>query len=251
MKNTLFTILLLLAPVTAFSQVNIESIRSTESNKSFWGEVKGGLELQRGNVNITSYDIDFLAHFKKNKHHTFLQTKTSKGSQSKSDFKNNTFVHLRWTWMTWKLLGIELFTQLQQDQFKNLEVRQLNGIGLRSELLRLKSFTLSLGTGAMSDYEKISRSKESILIRSTSYLTFVKSIDEKKKNLILFTLYYQPLFDNHKDYRVNLEANVRTILISSWNIFVDNSVNYLYDTVPPEGIDTNDLVIKTNITYVW
>ena len=250
MKNIILTILLLL-PISAFSQVNIESIRNTQNEKSFWGEVKGGLELQRGNVNITSYDIDFLTHFKKNKHHAFLQTKTSKGSQSKSTFKNNSFVHLRWTWMTWDLLGIELFTQLQQDQFKNLEIRQLNGIGLRFEILNLKTFTLSLGTGAMTDYEKISNNKESTLLRSTSYLTFIKSIDEKKKNLILFTLYYQPLFDNPKDYRVNLETNVRTILISSWNIFIDNSVNYLYDTVPPEGINTNDLVIKTNITYTW
>ena len=67
MKNIILTILLLL-PVSAFSQVNIESIRNTQNEKSFWGEVKGGLELQRGNVNITSYDIDFLTHFKKNKH---------------------------------------------------------------------------------------------------------------------------------------------------------------------------------------
>ena len=79
----------------------------------------------------------------------------------------------------------------------------------------------------------------------------IKSFDKKKKNLILLTLYYQPLFDNHSDYRINLEANVRTILISSWNISLDNSINYMYDTKPPEDVLTNDFIIKTRLVYTW
>jgi hypothetical protein len=238
-------------PNFVFGQVNIESIRNNNKEKPLWGEVKGGLELQRGNVDITSFDLDILIHFKKKKHHVFLQSKNSQGQQTDKKFKNNSFVHLRWTWMTWDIVGLELFTQLQQDEFKSLKLRQLNGGGFRAEILKRKDFSLSFGTGAMLDYEEVDEKEKSTFWRSTSYLTLIKTFDKKKKNLTLFTLYYQPLFNNPKDYRVNLEANVRTILISSWNIFVDNSINYLYDTEPPEGINTNDLIIKTNITYTW
>jgi len=236
---------------TAFSQVNIESIRSQNKEAVFWGEVKGGLELQRGNVDITAFDSDILVHFKKNKHHTFLQTKSSQGRQSGNEFKNNSFAHLRWTWMTWKILGFEMFTQIQQDEFKALNIRQLNGIGLRSEIIQSKNLSLSLGTGVMTDYEMLKDRKESTLIRSTSYITMAKSVSKDRKNLILFTLYYQPLFTNQEDYRINLEANVRTILISSWNISLDNTLKYMYDTNPPEDILTNDILIKTSLLYAW
>ena len=242
---------MLLLPSLSFGQVNIESIRNSESTKSLWGEVKGGLELQRGNVDVTSFDSDILIHFKKNKHHTFLQTKSSQGRQSGNKFKNNSFAHLRWTWMQWKFLGFEMFTQLQQDEFKSLQIRQLNGIGVRSELFHYKNFVMSLGTGAMTDYEMLKDRTESTLIRSTSYITMAKSVSKDKKNLILFTLYYQPLFTNQEDYRINLEANVRTILISSWNISLDNSINYMYDTKPPEDVLTNDLTIKARLVYTW
>ena len=251
MKKILFILILIITPVFSFGQVNIESVRNSSNSKPLWGEFKGGLELQRGNVDITSFDLDILVHFKKKKHHVFLQSKNSQGQQSDKKFKNNSFVHLRWTWMTWNIIGLELFTQLQQDEFKSLKIRQLNGGGFRAEILKRKDFSLSLGTGAMLDYEEVAEKEKSTFWRSTSYLTFLKTFDKKKKNLILFTLYYQPLFDNPKDYRINLEANVRTILISSWNIFIDNSINYLYDTTPPEDILTNDLIIKTNITYTW
>ena len=250
MKKILL-ILMLLLPSISFGQVNIESVRNNDKEKPLWGEVNGGLELQRGNVDITSFDINFLIHFKKKKHHVFLQEKTTQGQQSDEKFKNNSFLHLRWTWMQWKFLGFEMFTQLQQDEFKSLQIRQLNGIGIRSELFHYKNFVMSLGTGVMSDYEMLKDKTESTLIRSTSYITMAKSVSKDKKNLILFTLYYQPLFTNQEDYRINLEANVRTILISSWNISLDNSINYMYDTKPPEGILTNDLIVKTSLVYSW
>lgn len=103
----------------------------------------------------------------------------------------------------------------------------------------------------MSDYEVVNNNSENLQVRSTSYLTAAKSFNESNKNLLLLTLYYQPLFTNPEDYRVNLEANVRTILVSSWNISLDNSIKYMYDTNPPEDILTNDLVVKTNIVYSW
>lgn len=251
-KNILLTFIFLFNINIAFSQVNIESVRDTaKKDKPFWGEVKGGLELQKGNVNILSYDIDILTHLQQEKHHIFLQGKTTQGKQENIKFKNASFAHLRWTWMPWKIIGAELFTQIQHDQFKSLEIRQLNGLGLRSEFFHLDTFTMSLGTGAMTDFEKITLGEESTNIRSTSYISLVKTFEEKKKNLILLTLYYQPLFDNPKDYRINLEANVKTILISSWNISIDNSINYMYDTKPPLDIQTNDLIIKTLLVYEW
>ena len=247
----IFIFFILMWPSLVLSQVNIESIRNNNKDKFFWGEAKGGLELQRGNVDITSFDLNFLIHFKKKNHHVFLQEKSAQGQQSNKKFKNNSFVHFRWTWMKWKVIGVELFTQLQQDEFKSLKIRQLNGGGLRAEIIKKEDISLSLGSGVMLDYEVVLDKQTSTLWRSTSYLSMIKSFDEKKKNLILLTLYYQPLFNNPKDYRINLELNVRTILITNLNLFVENSINFIYDTKPPEDILTNDLIIKSSLVYEW
>ena len=251
MKNLLLFFIFIL-PNFALGQVNIESIRTgSNSNDLFWGETKGGLDLQRGNVDITSLDISLVSHFKIKKHHMFFKGQTSQGKQSGKKFKSSSFGHIRWTWMHWKKLGYEIFYQIQHDEFKALKIRQLNGLGLRSELFCRKDFVLSFGSGAMHDYEKLLSGPESNDLRSTSYLSMIKSFDEKKKNLILLTVYYQPLFNNYKDYRVNLEASVRTILISYWNISIDNSINFMYDTKPPEDVLTNDLIVKTKLVYTW
>lgn len=251
MKN-IFLMIIMFLPAVCFSQVNIESIRDTaKKEKPMWGEFKGGLEIQKGNVNIFAYELNTLTHFQKNSHHVFFQGKTTQGKQEEKKFKNSSFAHLRWTWMPWKLIGCELFTQIQHDEFKSLTIRQLNGAGLRSEFFHFRTIVISLGTGAMTDFEEITTGEKSTNIRSTSYFSLAKSFDKKKKNLILMTLYYQPLFKKLEDYRINLEANVRTILISTWNISIDNSINYMYDTTPPAGIQTNDLIIKSNIVYEW
>ncbi len=250
MKKILLIIALLL-PNFVFGQVNIESIRNNNKEEPLWGEVKGGLELQRGNVDITSFDINFLIHFKNKKHHVFLQEKSAQGQQSDKKFKNNSFVHFRWTWMKWNIIGLELFTQLQQDEFKSLKIRQLNGGGLRTEIIKKKDISLSLGSGAMYDHEKLLSGTKTTDIRSTSYLSAIKTFNESKKSLILVTVYYQPLFNNPNDYRINLEANVRTDLITIWNVSLDNSINYMYDTNPPEDILTNDLIVKTSLVYSW
>jgi hypothetical protein len=253
MKKILL-LLLLLSPSVSIAQVNIETIRSDADSKDFFfGQVKGGLELQRGNVEITSYGLELISHLKTIEQHLFLKLSTSQGEQGDTKFKNESFGHLRWTFMPWPV-GFEVFTQFQHDEFKSLRLRQLNGVGLRLEVFRIKddsTFVMSLGSGAMTDYELLTNGNEDISIRSTTYLSVAKSFDKKKKNLILLTLYYQPLFANPKDYRINIEANLNTILISSWNISISNSVNFLYDTNPPDDVLTNDLIVKTSLVYNW
>ena len=67
----------------------------------------------------------------------------------------------------------------------------------------------------------------------------------------MLTTYYQPLFTNFKDYRINLEGVIRVSLIDELNIFIDNTFNYQLDTKPPEDIVRQDFVTMVNLTYEW
>jgi hypothetical protein len=66
---------------------------------------------------------------------------------------------------------------------------------------------------------------------------------------MLLVGYYQPVFVNPEDYRINAEFNLRSSLIETLNISLELTVVYLYDTNPPVDILTNDLIIKTGLLF--
>ena len=41
----------------SFSQVNIESFRDEAKKEGFYGSVKGGMQIQSGNVDIKIYNV--------------------------------------------------------------------------------------------------------------------------------------------------------------------------------------------------
>ena len=249
MKKLFLFLFISLFSLQAYSQVNIETTRNKANKEGFWGELKGGLEIQKGNVEITAYNLENISHYQNKKHHVFLKANTSKGQQNNKNFKNNSFSHIRWTWMYWDKIGFEIFTQAQYDDFKNLKIRQLNGCGMRYEVFKSNKFILTSGSGIMSDYEKLENNTETLDTRSTSYISLLKVFN--KNNSILGVIYYQPLIKDFNDYRINLEALIKTSLIKSINLKIENSIVFLYDTKPPEDVLTNDFIVKTNLVYSW
>ena len=242
-------LLILLLPLDTFSQVNIETLRNEKENKKASGEIKLGMEFKIGNVNTTKTSTSALVHYFYNNHHIFSKIAHNWSSQDKKTFEKNYFGHIRWTFMGTKSFGLEMFSQVQGDDFKRLKIRQLNGIGLRYELIKSDVTSLSIGTGIMSDYEKIDNNQENLSPRSTSYISAVKGFS--KNNKIILTTYYQPLITNYLDYRLSIEGVIRILLIDDLNIFIDNTFNYQLDTNPPGNVIEQDFNTMVNLTYKW
>ena len=253
MKKIIFISLLFMYK-SIFAQVNIESFRNNAKDSGFFGEVKSNIQYQKGNVDTQVYEINKNLHYKKNKNHILLKSSYTKGYQSKKSFKNSAFAHFRYTVMCHDFLGYEIFTQTQFDEFRDLTLRQLNGGGIRLEKVseNKKLLKMSLGLGLMSDHEQLSY-ETTTKARVTSYLTITKSFSKNNSSFISVVTYYQPLMFNHKDYRVNSEITIRSSIIENkaYNIGIDTSLNYLYDTVPAEKIKNSDLLIKSGIVFNW
>jgi hypothetical protein len=254
MKTILVVLNIILLTTTAFAQVNIESFRNSATNSGFFGESKGNVAFQHGNVNSQNYEILNALHFKHNIHHLLLKTSLNLGYQDKTQYRNNAFVHFRYTIMLHDTIGYEVFTQTQYDEFKDLELRQLNGAGIRLEktFSKEKPLQLAIGTGIMSDHEQLPY-ETTTHARSTSYLSISKSFTTDNSSFISAVTYYQPLLFNHKDYRVNTEINLRTSIINKkeYQIGLNTSFVYLYDTVPAIKIEKADLLFKTGLAVNW
>lgn len=239
---------------SALGQVNIESFRNSATKTGFYGTTKGNISLQHGNVNSQNYELSNDLHYKLNIHHLLLKASISKGYQDKEQYRNNAFVHFRYTSMLHDFIGYEVFTQTQYDEFKDLSLRQLNGAGIRYEktISKDKLFQFAIGTGLMTDHEVLVY-ETTTHIRSTSYISATKNFNTDGSSFISVVSYYQPLVFNHKDYRVNNELNLRSSIINKklLQIGLNITLVYMYDTVPAIKIQNTDLLLKTGLSIAW
>ena len=253
MKKILLA-LTLLYPSFALCQVNIESFRNSATKTGFYGESKANVQFQKGNVNSQIYEIKKDLHYKLNKNHILLKGSASKGFQGKEIYKNNAFVHFRYTIMLHDFLGYEIFTQTQYDEFRDLSLRQLNGGGIRFEksLQNNNLFQVSSGLGIMSDHEQLSY-ETTTQPRITSYFTLTKYFNENNSSFISVVTYYQPLLFNHSDYRINSEIKLRSSIVNrrEYSLGIDTAITYLYDAVPSEKAKNSDFILKSGIIFSW
>jgi len=253
MKNKLLTLtttlLVSLFSNVAYSQVNIESLRDTSKKQGSTLQLGASFLGQTGNNNIYSGELKSDYHYRVNNNYIFLKVQTIKGKKDNEYFVDNSFLHARYTKMFKQYIGLEVFSQIQNDKFKKLKLRQLNGLGARSEVLKGKKDIISVGIGAMTDFE-IVEDADKLDYRATSYISVAHGFDKENRNQLTLVGYYQPLFSHPEDYRINAEMNLKSSLIDSLNLSLELTVVYLYDTNPPDDVLTNDFIIKTGFLII-
>lgn len=255
MQSLLYIMFVILLNTTIFqkkeanAQVNIEKLR--RENKS---TLSFGANLNIGNNNVTTVDISTLILSKlSKKNFLVLKAVYNKGFKDNKDFIDNYFGHIRLTHMLIKRIGFEIFSQSEGDAFRDLQIRQLNGTGVRLELSQDSLLNVNLGLGIMSDYEK---NKKNVILSSmtvaryTSYLSFIRNFKDSKNKIVVIT-YFQPRVMKIIDLRLTIEFLIRLRLSNDFDVYIDNSINYKYDSNPPDGVRPNDFITKSVITYEW
>ena len=97
-----------------------------------------------------------------------------RGEQKNDKFINKGFIHLRSVRTLSNIISVEIFGQLEYDDFIKLKKRQLAGVGLRILSLQKPDLVaIHVGVGVMKEIEAYTVSSESNkdLFRSTNYLT--------------------------------------------------------------------------------
>ncbi|MBK8011107.1 MAG: DUF481 domain-containing protein [Deltaproteobacteria bacterium] len=172
------------------------------------------------------------------------------GRQNGDAFLNNGFAHARWTHMWTRMLGTELFGQLQFDEFIRLRERLLAGAGFRGELLRSEFLNVVLGTGYMLEYEALDLPPgvvddgDVFAHRWTSYLS-VKAGLEVPEVQFVNTVYVQPRITDFDDYRVLDEAELELAVLANLKFAVGLSLRY--DSLPPSDVESFDISIKNKL----
>ncbi|ARS34881.1 hypothetical protein CA264_05180 [Pontibacter actiniarum] len=133
------------------------------------------------------------------------------------------YSHFRVNFLRERRLSYELFTQLQADKARGLELRTLAGGGIRYRLLKDEESGIYLGTGLMHEHEEWENPEQeerlmvSDLLKSTNYVSAKAKINENVSTEGI--VYYQFGYDdNISKFRNRVSGDV-TLLVKLSNRF--------------------------------
>jgi len=211
------------------------------------GAVSGALETKRGNTDKDNYAAAFQLQYDSNT--TYLIWGVVNGAYGESSGvadTNNLYGHLRYienirdNW-----LAYELFTQLEEDEFKKIKDRFLIGAGCRVRLLRPKAAWggVFLGLGAMYEYVSYSTQSDSLErnMRFNSYLAY--SLDFNTDSRFALSGYYQPKATDFSDYLLTLLGGLEVRVYKQ--LYIGLVAEYTHDSKPATGVKKDDYSQRT------
>lgn len=208
--------------------VNVEDKRSTFKDSIQWVEqLELGFNLTKNKTEVFSVNgkaqIEFSYYDKlllSITHFNFVKA----GDQN---FINEGFQHLRYNSKLNNWLTFELFGQVQYNERANIAIRALGGTGFRYQILKDKRDKIFLGTSYMYEFEE--ESTEGITHNNHRLNTYLSLAWHPQSNIkIASTSYYQPLFDNIKDYRLSSQTAV--IFSFSKRLDFKTTFSIIYDS---------------------
>ncbi|MCC9168243.1 DUF481 domain-containing protein [Pontibacter harenae] len=250
-RTIVVLILLLIACTTAKSQIlNIERARVTNDTANYLTG-KGGLDFSMfnrnaGKDNPNNYlqltltgDLAYIS----GKHSYLLLNYFNyllvnyDNRELRNTVASTGYSHFRINFLRQRKLSYEFFVQAQADKARGLNLRTLEGGGIRLALLRNKGDNLYFGTGLMHEHEEWEnpdvegRIDVSNLLKSTNYFS-----TKIKFNLNVSTdaiVYYQFGYDNSIDRFRNRVSGDVTLNVKLTNRFsLRTNFNCIYEDEP-------------------
>jgi len=225
--------------------VNIEGKRIATDTTGFAGKV--GVAL-----NASKYAQSYVAA----NLHSHLQYKTTKDfylfiadyevvNAGGESFNNSAFAHLRYNRKLSKVIRWEIFSQAQYNSVTKIQLRLLNGLGLRFKMSEYERAKFYWGISAMYEHEDVQDISPVDDIRLNSYLTFTLQPEETVK--FINTTYAQPLAKTFSDYRISNTSKLIFDITKKLKFITDFS--FLYDSKPPIDIPQVNYQIRNGLTY--
>ncbi len=244
MKRAIIAVMIL-ASAVSYGQINIEDKRMERGSSAFSGSVNLSVQLERGNSELTEIVGKPGLIFRAGRSQWFLLNSYSFVETDESSVVNEGFSHLRYNYNISNVAIFETLVQYGFDREQDLDSRLLIGSGMRFVVAAGETAELALGVTGMYEREKLVSTGELIETpRNSDYIALRLAAND---NITLSnTVYVQPAFDDIGDIRVldNLEISAA---LSTW-LEITLSLEYRYDSDPPDDIKEYDLSLENGLT---
>lgn len=164
---------------------------------------------------------------------------------------NKSFIHYRYIQQLTEMVDLEIFSQLESNEFTRLSYRGLIGAGARFSVVKSTQHHAFIGVGAFQSQEEV---------EFTAGLTDDGTEEFARANLYILSkynvnsnisfsnvLYYQPRIDELNDYRALLETKLDFKINKDINFRI--SVDIEHDSNPSQTIENTDISYLTGLRY--
>ncbi len=228
--------------------VNVENSRIHSDTTGWKGNIGTSFSFTKNVQQVLNINAAMHLQYKTQKDLYLLLANYNLLKGNNQEFSNNMFYHLRYNRKFSKVVRWEVFTQMQQNNVNNIELRALFGTGPRFKMIESQTFRLY--TAALVMYEHERDKKPTITyndIRGDTYLTFTYKPNPVFD--ITATTFYQPLLNRLKDFRI---LNQITFSIKATkHLSVSTNWDYSYDAFPALGTPNINYVISNGINYTF
>ncbi len=238
------------APSAAQTILNTERFQLSEVDGPHL-TVNASATGRRGNSEIFVADASGIAGVVRGNHWTrviFGGSYLRDGERSLLDAR---FVQLRYTWTARERLQTFHFAQAQQNESLRLRRRLLLGSGVQHRVLERERASLTLGTGAMLEWERLApdavdagESNERNAVRMANLGVFRYRTQTGTE--ILNIVYLQPRFDAFPDLRILNDLGV-TFPVTD-GVRLTTSGEWRRDTRPPTNVKRDDLILRMGVS---
>ena len=172
-------------------------------------------------------------------------------SDGERNLLDNRFLQLRYSWIPNDRVQTFHFVQAQKNETLRLRSRWLVGSGVQGRLWEGEQASLSVGTGAMAEWERLDPDKISPqddprqdAIRMANLAVF--RAESKAGARLLSILYVQPRFSSPGDARILQDVGLSFPVTE--RVRFTSSAEWRHDTRPSGGVRPNDVIVRTGVT---
>ncbi len=229
-----------------FAQINIEKHRKTGMDLGFSGLANISISAKTGNKDIQEIDLEGRIDYQGEMFYTFAVAQGEYGWQGGKEFSNQALLHLRYVHGLFNRIKLEIFTQMDYNKARLLLFRSLAGAGLRFNLIKSKTSSLSFGIAGMAEHEKYDLPVTAVhpvttsVFRISNYLAYRLKLNGTAS--LASVIYYQPKAGEFKDSRILSENSLRVKI--SKRVSLSAEFNLRYDRKPPDGKKALDTKTK-------
>lgn len=245
-----FLLLPLFFSTSLFALISIAPV-DIGSKPGFSGNVSGSLGSKSGNTNKDDYSLGLRLQYDEGEDYLVWGTVTYNYGESEG-IKNEdrTYVHLRTVHALYEKAWCgELFIQSEQDEFKDIHERSLAGANVRWRFFNSDNLVKGYaGLGVLA--EKIDYSHPFVNppennTRLNSYIAYTRSFMATSK--ASYVGYYQPKLGDSSDY---ITAHDLELIVPIYEkLYLSVSAKYTYDSRPPLGVEKQDTMYKSSLSW--
>lgn len=242
---------LLLFPVMTMAIVNMDGLHFDNKKDTFTADLDLTVSGSSGNSDRLKTALNAQFNWLAEKSINLAILGYEYGVSNNVSSVNKAFIHYRYIYQLNNTMDLELFAQLEKNEFTRLSYRGLLGSGLRFSLANTEQHHAFFGAGAFYSKEKIEFisgfSDDGVEEFARANFYFLSKYKVAPTISFSNAMYYQPRLSRFSDYRALLETKLDFKI--NKNLSFRLSLDIEHDSEPSQTIKSTDVSYMSGLKF--